>query len=255
MSIHANERQTLHLHFHTHKSSRGNPPFMYIFAEPVTEEQADAIQNKSQDAHKAFERDIVGIVKDDPALQAEWQEIQGRVDEEMNNVEEVDSKKTPTAEDVDAAAKELLTQSGEETADVADDPSPESSKESDAPEVPRGPLMGWTLAVRHRLNGEYVERPRKLEPDDSWTIEYHIRELNETDRWDLYEKVKKNRNELIGEERDKAGTKKNMEKYRELIQKYSDRGRQWREEQDALAAEVETQVYEPLGPGSQSQAA
>jgi hypothetical protein len=251
MTIQSNERQTLHMHFHTHKSSRGNPPFMYIFAEPVTEEQADAIQNKSQEAHKAFERDIVGIVKDDPALQAEWQQIQGRVDEEVN---EVDSKKTQTAEDVDATAQESVTQSGEETADAVDDSSPESSKDSDTPEASKGPLMGWTLAVRHRLNGEYVERPRKLEPDDSWTIEYHVRELNETDRWNLYEKVKQSRSELIGEERDKGGMKKGLERYRGLIQKYSDRGRQWREEQDALAAEVETKVYEPLGPGSQSQA-
>ncbi|KAJ4353819.1 uncharacterized protein N0V89_005549 [Didymosphaeria variabile] len=242
--------QTLHLHFHTHKSARGNPPFMYIFAEPVTEEQADEIQNKNQEAHRAFERDIVGIVKDDPALQAEWHEIQDRVDDELNGEHGVDSKKAEAAEDIEATVEESSTLSSDETPEVAGET---PAEKTDEPDVPKGPLMGWTLAVRHRLNGHYVERPVSLTPEDSWTIEYHIRELNETDRWNLYEKVKKNRNQLIGEERDKEGAKKHMEKYRELIKKYSERGRQWREEQDALAAKVEPKVYEPLGPGSQSQ--
>ncbi|KAL1608223.1 hypothetical protein SLS60_003162 [Paraconiothyrium brasiliense] len=241
--------QTLHMHFHTHKSGRGNPPFMYIFAEPVTEERADEIQNKNQEAHRAFERDIVGIVKDDPALQAEWQEIQDRVDDELNGEHGVVTKKAERAEDVEATAEESTLSSD----DTPEEEGHTSAENADEPDVPKGPLIGWTLAVRHRLNGHYVERPVNLTPEDSWTIEYHIRELNETDRWDLYEKVKKNRNQLIGEERDKEGAKKHMEKYRELIKKYSDRGRQWREEQDALAAKVETKVYEPLGPGSQSQ--
>ncbi|KAF2446189.1 Pet127-domain-containing protein [Karstenula rhodostoma CBS 690.94] len=245
--------QTLHLHFHTHQSQRGNPPFMYIFAEPVTEERADEIQNKNQAAHKAFERDIVGIIKDDPSLQAEWHEIQDQVDEELGGGDEVDIKEAETAGDVEAAAEESLEQSSEKTSEMADDSSPKKPKDSDAPDTPKGPLMGWTLAVRHRLNGEYVERPAKLTSEDSWTIEYHIRELNESDRWSLYEKVKKARDDLVGEARDSASNKSQLDGYRQLIQRYSDKGRAWREEQDALAAAVEPKVYEPLGPGSEKE--
>ncbi|OAG05738.1 Pet127-domain-containing protein [Paraphaeosphaeria sporulosa] len=243
--------QTLHMHFHTHQSNRGNPPFMYIFAEPVTEERADEIQNKSQDAQRAFERDIVGIVKDDPSLQAEWAEIQDRVNEEMGSEDDLDMKKAEGAQDEESIAN-ALEQSGEETSQVTDEPTPENTQDSDAPEEPKGPLMGWTLAVRHRLNGEYVERPAKLTPDDSWTLEYHIRELAESDRWSLYEKVKKTRDNLIGEARDKEGNK-GLDQYRQLIKRYSDKGRAWREEQDALAAQVDPMVYEPLGPGSEKE--
>lgn len=242
------------MHFHTHQSNRGNPPFMYIFAEPVTEERADEIQNKNQDAHKAFERDIVGIIKDDPSLQAEWHEIQDRVDEEVGGEDEIDIKKAETAEDAEAIG-EALEQSSEESSEAVDDSSAEHSKDSDAPETPKGPLMGWTLAVRHRLNGAYVERPSKLTPEDSWTIEYHIRELNESDRWSLYAKVKKTRDALIGEARDSASKQGSLDAYRQLIKRYSDKGRKWREEQDVLAAAAEPLVYEPLGPGSEKEKA
>lgn len=216
---------------------------MYIFAEPVTEERADEIQNKNQEAHRAFERDIVGIVKDDPALQAEWHEIQDQINDELQSDSEEAAKLDATAESV---------QSTEETAE-ADASSQEGVENPDEPEAPTGPLMGWTLAVRHRLNGHYVERPEDITPEDSWTIEYHVRELDEKDRWSVYEKVKRKRNELIGEERDKAGAKARTDKYRDLIKRISEKGRKWRTEQDALAAEAETKVFEPLGPGSQTQ--
>ena len=117
------------------------------------------------------------------------------------------------------------------------------------PDIPTGPLMGWTLAVRHRVNGSYVHRPANLTADDSWKIEYHIRELSEEDRWKLYEKVKTTRNKLIGEEREKSS--ESLHNYRQLIKRYSDRGREWRQEQDALAAQTETRVFQPLGPGSE----
>ncbi|KAL5445513.1 hypothetical protein PMIN06_008052 [Paraphaeosphaeria minitans] len=243
--------QTLHMHFHTHQSNRGNPPFMYIFVEPVTEERADEIQNKSLDAQKAFERDIVGIVKDDPSLQAEWAEIQDRVDEEMVGEDDVDIKNAEAAEDEESMAG-ALEQSSEEVLEAADGSSPENTKDSDAPEEPKGPLMGWTLAVRHRFNGEYVERPTKLTPNDSWTIEYHIRELAESDRWSLYEKIKKTRDDLMSKARDKENNK-GLDQYRKLIERYTEKGRKWRERQDALAAKADPQVYEPLGPGSEKE--
>ncbi|KAF1971731.1 Pet127-domain-containing protein [Bimuria novae-zelandiae CBS 107.79] len=246
--------QTLRLHFHTHKSSRGNPPFMYIFAEPVTEEEADAIQNKNQEAYKAFERDVVGIKKDDPALQAEWHEIQDRVDEELDGdgegevAEMKEAKEVEAVDESEASDQGSVASSTEEGTEQADEPLVEEVKKERS-ETPKGPLIGWTLAVRHRLNGSYVERPQSLEPNDSWTIEYHIRELNEDDRWNLYEKVKTKRNKLIGEAREE--TSASLQTYRALINKYTEKGRKWREEQDALAAQTEAKVFQPLGPGSE----
>ena len=214
---------------------------MYIFAEPVTEEQADAIQNKNQEAYRAFERDVVGIKKDDPTLQAEWHKIQEQVNEELDEVETEEGEKVT---------------GGEVDGDSVPSPTEETSTqdaESPEPEPATGPLMGWTLVVRHRLNGSYVERPENLKASDSWTVEYHIREIKEADRWPLYEKVKKKRDDLIGEQRDSEGAKAGLERYREVIRKYTNRGRKWREEQDALAAQGEPEIFQPLGPGSKAQ--
>ncbi|KAJ4303082.1 hypothetical protein N0V90_001973 [Kalmusia sp. IMI 367209] len=253
--LRSDAQQTLHLHFHSHKSARGNPPFMYIFAEPVTEERADEIQNQNQEAHKAFARDIVGIGKDDPEIQKEWHEIQDRVDEEVSGQDkEVAEEEDGQAHEGEGIDQDLPAESSEAPSEEVEEASTEGARTADIPPTPTGPLMGWTLAVRHRVNGSYVNRPESIESGDAWTIEYHIRELNEEDRWALYEKVKSKRNDLIGEERDREDRKARMEKYREVIKRFSVRGRKWRDEQDALAAQVEQQVYQPLGPGSQVQA-
>lgn len=225
----------------THKSGRGNRPFMYIFAEPVTEEQADAIQNKNREAYRAFERDVVGLKKDDPALQAEWHKIQEQVNEELDDVESQESEKAEGGE-VDGDSTPSTTE--QELVEDAQAPGPGSAQP---------PLMGWTLVVRHRLNGSYVERPENLKPMDSWTVEYHVREINEDDRWPLYEKVKEKRDKLIGEARDSPSAKAGIEKYRQVIKKYTNRGREWREGEDALAAQSQPEVYRPLGPGSKAQ--
>lgn len=264
------------MHFH---ARAGKIPFMYIFAEPVTEEKADEIQNTKQLDQKAFARDIVGINRDDPEIQKEWHDIQGRVDTEVDEDEDEirgqieESEEATETEDDDAtlldnedtvedteAAEEIAQNTVEEESTIEEEgivqdeeviEEENTEEENTVEEVAKpaaGPLMGWTLAVRNRVNGVYVERPEKLKPTDNWTVEYHIKEIAPTTVWNLYNKVKDDRQKLIGRTDEERNT--GLENYRGIIRNFSNRGRKWRKEQDTVHEDVEKQIFRPLGPGS-----
>tara|TARA_R110002003_G_scaffold1277_1_gene22832 strand:+ start:17396 stop:18157 length:762 start_codon:yes stop_codon:yes gene_type:complete len=242
---------------------------MYVFAEPVTDEQADDIQGAGEAAQKHFARTVVGVGKDDPEVQEAWQSIQDEVDEQVDEdkggklteekfdeekVDEVvleedveeDSEKAPVDEEV----LEEDEEEGSEKApvdDVVDQPTP--AKDAEATD---GPLMGWTLTVRSKVNGGYVNRPVQLSKDDDWQLEYHIQEIPQESRWKLYNALKDRRRDLVGEDEEEVSA--GLKTYRALIQRYSNRGREWRDEQDKINEELGVRMYRPLGPGSDATA-
>lgn len=289
-------------------------PFMYVFAEPVTEEQADEIQSIGNEAQKNFARTVIGIGKDDPQVQAAWQDIQGEVDEQVDEdgegklTTEISGDDSPAETQVDAdgsgetavdadtveetdvdevvvgetavgetAVDDIVVEEtvvdetaveaeSQEPAETVEDGASESVVEGDvqqstaAPPVDAtateppcdGPLIGWTLTVRSKVNGGYVDRPRDFTAEDDWQVEYHIQEIPEASRWKLYNALKERRRNLIGLEEQEVD--KGLQNYRDLIQRYSNRGREWRKQQDKLNEELGVQLYKPLGPGSDTEA-
>ncbi|KAI4640816.1 hypothetical protein J4E93_008409 [Alternaria ventricosa] len=225
---------------------------------PVTEEQADEIQNAGEAAQQEFARRVVGIGKDDPEAQAAWQEAQDDVDEQIGADQ---APQEPTARE-----DEPLTNIEESTENVAEEAAEEAAEEQDAvaepaegeeasaeetvqpTPVPKGPLMGWTLTVRSQVNGGYVDRPEQLSEYDDWKLEYHLKEIPAETRWKLYSALKARRHELIGQ--DEEAIDKSLKHYRDVISRYTNRGRKWREEQDKLNDAKGVQVFRPLGPGS-----
>jgi hypothetical protein len=254
------------------EAREGKIPFLYVFAEPVTEEQADEIQSAGEDAQREFAKNVVGVAKEDDKIQATWQDIQNNVDEQVGEdqnfasvpkseeetqtvseeeMQTVSEEKTQTvSEEKTQTVSEEKTQtvSEEETQTVSEDAT-EGTKENAAAAVdtPTGPLMGWTLTVRSLVNGEYVERPN-LDEEDEWKIEYHLKEIAEPQRWRLYNALKERRRQLVGQNEEEQN--KGLKHYRDLIGRFSQRGRKWREEQDAIDNAKGVQMYRPLGPGS-----
>jgi hypothetical protein len=225
---------------------------MYIFAEPVTEEQADEIQSAGEAAQKEFAKTVVGIGKDDPEVQAAWQNIQDTVDEQVD--EDKDGKLTGETPGDEVSKQEEVTETAEEqsdshskTSDLAVNETVASDETSTNEPEPSGPLMGWTLTIRNKVNDGYVAQPTKLTPEDEWKIEYHVQEIPEGSRWRLYTAVKERRRGLVGGETE---ADKSLQNYRNLIQRFSNRGREWREKQDKLNEEMGIQMYKPMGPGS-----
>jgi hypothetical protein len=219
---------------------------MYVFAEPVTEEQADEIQGAGEAAQKDFARTVVGLVKDDPEVQAAWQNIQDDVDEQVDVDRNGNSTVTPEKQQEEPAT--TAEEGSSNGADIQQTPPEAAEETSTIDSTPDGPLMGWTLTTRSKVNGGYVDRPRKFSEEDEWEVEYHIQEIPEESRWRLYNALKARRHGLVGVQ-DKE-VDKGLSHYRGLIQRFSNRGREWREAQDKLNEEMGVQMYKPLGPGS-----
>ena len=197
--------QSIRFHF---EARDAKAPFMYVFAEPVTEEEAETIQNRGVAEQHEFARRVVGLGNDSADA---WQDLQSEVDSE------VDQEKTEDA--------------------------PQSHTEQD--EAQR-PLIGWTLTLRNKVNGDYVERPEGLRNDDSWKVEYHIKEIAENMSWKAYRATRDRRRQLLSNDT----TTDSLAHYRDLIKRYTKRGRAWREKQDRISEEKGVEVYKPLGPGS-----
>ncbi|KAI9864561.1 MAG: hypothetical protein M1813_003050 [Trichoglossum hirsutum] len=88
--------KSLRIHFETRDAQT---PFMYIFAEPVSEEQITEIQTTSKEKIEAFERNILGLSKGEKngsndefeeareESDSEWEHIQAKVEQELQDDE------------------------------------------------------------------------------------------------------------------------------------------------------------------------
>ena len=240
---------------------------MYVFAEPVAEEQADEIQQAGETAQEEFARNVVGIP--DRRTSKTWEDIQDDIDEQIGE----DQNSVPTGEDGEASAsqealneseavfdepakettEETAQETAEETAEETTEDQDERSAEnmehvSKSASTSKKPLIGWTLSVRNLVNGGYVDRPTNFTDEDEWKVEYHIKEIPEQSRWKLYNALKERRRQLVG--MDEQETDKKLKHYRDIISRFSRRGREWRTEQDQLTEEKGVEVFRPLGPGS-----
>ncbi|KAI4149196.1 MAG: hypothetical protein L6R39_002578 [Caloplaca ligustica] len=84
-SFSADALQSLRLHFETRKAQT---PFMYIFAEPVTEEQITAIQTAKNAKIQQFEDEIYGNTKagpDDEGEDQSWENLEANVQNAMDD--------------------------------------------------------------------------------------------------------------------------------------------------------------------------
>ncbi|OSS45376.1 hypothetical protein B5807_10240 [Epicoccum nigrum] len=290
---------TIRFHIETRDTKQ---PFMYVFAEPVSEERADEIQSTGAQYAKEWARRVIGVGKDDAEAQESWQNVQGEVDEQVSEdgaagkeVEsvalreeaEISAENEAVAEGESTVESQLSSEQPEDEAEEAKEDvesksevEAETSIENDAEnEVeteaateaeiaseeyafapPRfekettssGPLVGWTVTIRNKVNGQYVARPELLEPEDNWQIEYNVREIAEANVWKLYNATKERRRQLVGLNDDEVDS--SLQNYRKVIQRYASRGRTWRAQQDQLEEQRGVHVFKPLGPGSEEHA-
>ncbi|KAI1910197.1 hypothetical protein LOZ61_004557 [Ophidiomyces ophidiicola] len=127
--------QSLRFHFETRT---GVLPFMYIFAEPVTEEQIDEIQTRNQEQIERIQKQLLYPELCDTSEEAPAAEVT-----------------SPPSEEAQA----------EKDGEQADSNQAEESAQS---------VVGMTLHVYHKVNGSHVERPQDLTADDKWEVDYKL---------------------------------------------------------------------------------
>lgn len=109
------------------------------------------------------------------------------------------------------------------------------------------PLLVFRLHIANRVNGEYVARPEHLCPSDRWELEYRIDEVkNESKALKLHRDCINRKRKLVEQTRNEE--RKNSSTYFDFIRKLSDKGKNWRQGQDAADEAIGQILYEPYTP-------
>lgn len=218
-------------------------PFMYICAEPMSEDAIDEIQNSQKDKVAEFERKMMGV---DPERAAEVIGAQN--------------------EKVKLAASTNDPEEGIVNADETEKPSASKTRSSPSMKIDPAnrtieenlkPLLTMSLTIRSKVDGKFVDHPTNLSPDEDWAIEYQLAEIEPPSKaWALYEACKERRRQqfetlVIGgrevKDREEKKTRRrykddNGDNFIDMLRDMSIRGRAWRSEQDRLHGDGEKVV-------------
>ncbi|KAJ5180298.1 mitochondrial translation protein [Penicillium capsulatum] len=144
-------KQSLRFHFETRDAAT---PFMYVFAEPVSEDQIQAIQTRNAAKIEAYQQRLLNLTPKDDGV------------EEPN----------PESQPESAAAS-----------DVKDPGDKKGSNDT------QGEIFGLAIIARNKVNGQKVDRPASFASNDKWTVEYEMNEMAPAQSWGLYKMVQNRR--------------------------------------------------------------
>ncbi|RMJ22769.1 hypothetical protein PHISP_06360 [Aspergillus sp. HF37] len=224
-------QQSLRFHFEARDTQT---PSMYVFAEPVTDEQMHAIQTKNRDKAEAYHRRILNL------------EPREKTADESNEA---------------ASTQEAAPQTPSEPQTTSDDPSaaPQDSRSppdhdfiSNLEQEDEGEVMGMTITVKNKVNGNEVERPEGLSAGDMWTIDYEIDEMVPSAARTAYDACRRRRDKFMsGRGEDETGEPATA--YIRTLRKLSKEGREFRARQDQLDREQGVVVLDEEQPQPQPQ--
>ncbi|WEW61980.1 hypothetical protein PRK78_007480 [Emydomyces testavorans] len=186
--------QSLRFYFETRT---GVLPFMYIFAEPVTEDEIDAIQTSNQEKIDAIQKKLL------------YPELCEELDDESMKEEIATPEETEPSEE----------------ASTADD----ETKQSDSEDTPGRPLLGMCLHTYSKVNGNSVTRPTNFKANDKWVIEYKLATLPAARARALFKACQKRREKQFADVEISES-----DFYRQKLWEMSKRGREWRKTEDEL---------------------
>ncbi|KAJ9301350.1 hypothetical protein DTO271G3_1485 [Paecilomyces variotii] len=210
-------KQSLRFHFETRDAVI---PYMYVFAEPVTDEEIHAIQTRNKDAIDEYQRRVLNLGPEKKA-------------DETN---EPDAPESSVSEsNTEPAAKDTTTVSQSTPQDPAEESNSLDDVKKEPEQEPRD-LLAMRLMVRNFVNGRPVSRPVNFTADDKWTIEYELTELKPSQTHALYDAVQKRRRKaLSGRGEDETDLAANV--YIRRLRQISKEGREWSAEQDKIDKE------------------
>ncbi|KAJ5092314.1 hypothetical protein NUU61_007184 [Penicillium alfredii] len=203
-------KQSLRFHFETRDSAT---PFMYIFAEPVTQEDIHAIQTKNQAEIEAYQKRILNPTPDDADVDLESESPVSSESEDQTSESSISSSSnspSPADEYVGAAPE----QSGEEEANNRE-------------------ILAMVLSVKHKVNDNPVERPKDLTASDKWTVDYELSELGQAQGWSLYRMCQARREkQLVSRGEDEFGVAGNA--FLRTLRALSKAGREHRKQENQV---------------------
>ncbi|PGG99557.1 hypothetical protein AJ79_08494 [Helicocarpus griseus UAMH5409] len=194
--------QSLRFHFETRETVQ---PSMYIFAEPVTDEEINEIQNRNKEEIEVFQKKLLypESFKDSP------------------------SPKT-------ADTKTETETTSPHTAEV-----PSAAEKPGSVNPPKKDLFAIILTVRSSVNGKIIAQPRDLTTTDKWELEYTMSSFKDSNRaWQIYKACQIRREKIL-----KFSADEEVESaYQRQLATLAEKGRAWRMKEDKIERETGTIV-------------
>ncbi|KAL1954772.1 hypothetical protein VTO42DRAFT_720 [Malbranchea cinnamomea] len=234
--------QSLRFHFETRETT---VPFMYIFAEPLTEEEIDEIQTRNKEEIEAYQKRLLF-----PELFKKVQEAKHaagitETESEAANTEETELQSSSVASSTEGEIELSYSKTEgvqiKESASEVETEKEETSKETssssstdDTDKASNRPILAMALSIENRVNGQPVERPINFTPKDKWTVHYRLSAFTPERGRDLYQQCQKRRARIFDIP---DTTNEWQDAFRQKLMKLSEEGRKWREEQDRIDRE------------------
>ncbi|KIW96832.1 uncharacterized protein Z519_02223 [Cladophialophora bantiana CBS 173.52] len=258
--------QSLRFHFEAREATAASPPYMYIFAEPVTEEEIVEIQNLKKEEIRAFEERLFNPRRTqgpEGAQDEDEIELEAKPDDAETANESDASVKPPSASNPNPGPSHgsnaanvafldsilgmnisealgsktiagSVSQSGGKPGQGASDCHPPDIDGSVAEPPMRKPLSAWKLNIRNLVNGLPVVRPGNLKEGDTWKLQYTLKPLSDHEARRHYTLCKNRRKATLEapQDADEAASF-----YIRRLISMSRSGAQWRRHLDELDAQ------------------
>ncbi|KAE8142100.1 mitochondrial protein Pet127-domain-containing protein [Aspergillus pseudotamarii] len=223
--------RSIRLHFETRDAQT---PFMYIFAEPVTDDEIHSIQTRNQAEIDAYQRRVLNLApseeEDVPSTDGK-EELQpsSSSDKQQGSVEEERRTSELGPDDYEAEYDSSAPLDEAFLSEV------ENEVAEKAPNNGRD-LLAMTLVTKNFVNGRIVERPSDLKAYDEWNVEYELSELKGEKARALYAACQKRREKsLTGRGEDEQDVANNV--YIRRLREISKKGRDYRRKENKLDKE------------------
>lgn len=204
--------KSLRFHFETRDTAM---PFMYIFYEPVTDEEIEAIQTRNKAEIDAYQQRILKYAPD-----ANGQDPSQEDQESEAAVAENESAEDSQEPEVAATKDEAIQDTPPKPEELGNT---EASSKTDNRE-----LSGMVLMTLNRVNGRPVGRPYDITENDSWSVEYELTDLEGPKVRSFYNACQHRRKTLLEGKDDFSGETAYLKKLRRLAYE----GRKLRKAQD-----------------------
>ncbi|KAI1131900.1 mitochondrial protein Pet127-domain-containing protein [Nemania abortiva] len=113
---------------------------------------------------------------------------------------------------------------GDGTPQPATAEQPQPGEQTQEPE-----LLCFTLTIKNKVNGAYVNRPDNLKKGDNWTVEYEIQEVNQPRAQKIYNQLMERRRKTLFNPGEKETEWHQM--FQGNLKKFTQKGREFREQE------------------------
>lgn len=231
---------SIRFHFEAREATKASPPYMYVFAEPVTEDEIRKIQTTSKQEIEAYEERLFNPHR--------FSKGKGASGLDTVQLSTTDNDGTPTTQGEDRGENIAFFENmmGIERSEKTP-PGDDLFGEEEIDTSPEKDILAWKLTVQNYVQNQMVVRPIDLQSSDSWAVKYQLEPQSLAMGKRNYTLCKNRRKSVLRFPQDEDEA---VGYYIQQLVNISHEGKKWRRMQDESDSQREQVVLyqtKPLG--------